>query len=388
VKIPITRPCFDEAERQAIVEPLASGWVVQGPKVAEFERRFAAFVGAPHAVATTSCTTALHLALAAAGIGPGDDVIVPSFTWIATANVVEYTGARLIVVDICLDTYNIDPRAVSRALTPRTRAIIPVSLFGVSAPMRDVTALAASRDLTVIEDDACAFGAYYNGSHAGTLAMMGCFSFHPRKAITTGEGGMVITADDAVAARLRSLRDHGASTSDLARHHSPRSYELPAFNLLGFNYRMTDFQGAVGVAQMAKAPRILEERRRVAAGYDSRLERVRWLRRPLTPPDCVHGYQSYVCLFAPEEPTLANVDALHARRNAVMDTLAQAGISTRPGTHAVHTLGYYTSKYGFGPGDFPNSLLADRLTITLPLSPQMTDEEQDYIADVLQKVRP
>jgi len=388
MKIPITQPYFDDAELRAVVEPLESGWVVQGPKVAEFERLFAAFVGSRHAVATTSCTTALHLAVVDSGIGPADDVVLPSFTWVATANVVEMTGARPVLVDIDLDTFNVDASQLTAAVTPQTRAVIPVSLFGLSAPLRPIVDMASARGIRVIEDDACALGACYHGRHAGTLADMGCFSFHPRKAITTGEGGMVVTDNEGIAGRLRSLRDHGASTSDLTRHHGPRSYQLPVFNVLGFNYRMTDFQGAIGVAQMAKLPWILERRRQIAAQYDHLLAGLDWIRSPKTPPGYVHGYQSYVCLFAPERPTVGNVAALHARRNAVMDALDGAGIATRPGTHAVHTLGYYRSKYGYRDADFPNSLIAAQLSLTLPLSAQMTDEQQHYVVSTLERITP
>lgn len=387
MKIPITRPCFDDAERRAVLEPLETGWLVQGPRVAEFERLFAEFVGVQHAVATTSCTTALHLALVGLGIGPGDEVVLPSLTWVATANVVEIVGARPVFVDVSLDTFNVDVAAMERAVTSRTKALMPVSLFGLSAEMTPLVAFARARGLRVIEDDACAIGAYCDGHHAGTLADAGCFSFHPRKAITTGEGGMVVTHDEALAARLRSLRDHGASINDLARHQSARSFVLPEFNVVGFNYRMTDLQGAVGVAQMGKLRTILQERRRVAARYDEMLADIPWLRPPVTPPGYTHGYQSYVCLFAPETPTLANVDRLHAERNAVMATLERAGIATRPGTHAVHLLGFYRSKYALDPAAYPNSLIADRLTIALPLYAGMTDEEQQFVVSTLKQAR-
>src|SRR5438874_2482832 len=195
MNIPLTKPYFGEEERRAVAEPLDMGWVIQGPKVAEFERLFAAYTGAPFALATTSCTTALHLALVALGVGPGDEVIVPAFTWVATANVVEMQGARPVFVDIELATFNIDAAQIAQAITPRTKVIMPVSLFGISAPMQPILENARRYDLKVVEDAACALGAWYGDHHAGTLADLGCFSFHPRKAITTGEGGMVITAD-------------------------------------------------------------------------------------------------------------------------------------------------------------------------------------------------
>ncbi len=385
MKIPISKPYLGTQEQQAVVEVLASGWVVQGPRVAEFERRFAAYTGAPFAVATTSCTTALHLALVASGIGPGDEVIVPAFTWVATANVVESLGAEPVFVDIELETFNLEVSQIEAAIGPCTKALLPVSLFGHSAPMDAVMAIAARHHLKVVEDDACALGAWYGERHAGTLADIGCFSFHPRKAITTGEGGMLITGDEKTAVLARSLRDHGASTSDLARHLGARSYILPEFKVVGFNYRMTDLQGAVGVVQMERLGRILEHRTRLARRYDEALAGLGWLQPPRQEPGCRHGYQSYVCLFQPEQPGLDNLARLHARRNALMDDLEARGIATRPGTHAVHMLDYYHQKYRIKPEDCPNAYLADHLTITLPLYTQMTPAEQDYVIAALRQ---
>lgn len=385
MKIPISKPYFGEEERRAVVEPLDTGWVVQGPKVAEFEASFATYTGLPIAIATTSCTTALHLALIALGIGPGDEVIVPAFTWVATANVVEMRGARPVFVDIDLDTFNIDVSDIESAITPRTKAVMPVSLFGVSAPMTPIAELCRGHHLAIVEDDACAMGAKYEGQHAGALADIACFSFHPRKAITTGEGGMVATRSEALASQIRSLRDHGASKSDLARHLGSKSYILPDFNKVGYNYRMTDSQGALGVVQMRRLPWILEERTRIARRYDDALAGSNSLRAPILPNGCQHGYQAYVTLFQPEPATVANVGRLNARRNRLMDSLEAAGIATRPGTHAVHMLGYYTQKYGLRPDDYPNAYLADQLTLTLPLYVQLTEAEQDYVIDNLVK---
>ncbi len=379
MKIPISKPYFGEEERRAILEPLETGWVVQGPRVAEFESCFAKYTNAPFAVATSSCTTALHLALVALGVGPDDEVIVPAFTWVASANVVEMQGARPVFVDVELDTFNIDVAQVERAITPRTKVIMPVSLFGISAPMHPIAELARTHGLKVVEDAACAVGAWYYGRHAGMLADIGCFSFHPRKAITTGEGGMLITSDEATAERARSLRDHGASKNDLARHMSSRSYVLPDFSIAGYNYRMTDLQGALGVAQMARLEWILEQRGRLARRYTEALAGKDWLRPPIVPEGCRHSYQAFVCLFQPERPTMGNVEDLHARRNGLMERLEAAGVATRPGTHAVHMLGYYRQKYGLKPEDFPKAFLADHLTLTLPLYAQMTDEEQEYV---------
>ncbi|MBI3741888.1 MAG: DegT/DnrJ/EryC1/StrS family aminotransferase [Chloroflexi bacterium] len=388
MRIPITKPFFGAEELRAIQIPLETGWVVQGPKVAEFERRFAKYSGASFALATTSCTSALHLAMVALGVGPGDEVIIPSFTWVATANVVEMQGARPVIVDIDLRDFNIAVDQIERAITARTKVIMPVSLFGVSAPMQPILEVARQHGLKVVEDAACATGAWYDGHHAGTLADIGCFSFHPRKAITTGEGGLLITQDAGIAKCVQSLRDHGASKSDLAWHESAHSYQLPDFDMVGYNYRMTDLQGSLDVAQMERLEWILEQRTKRAQRYDQFLKEIEWLRPQALPSNCKHGYQSYVCLLHTQTPTLLNWQRLHAQRNALMDALEAAGIATRPGTHAVHLLGFYREKYEIQPEDFPNALFADKLTLTLPLYAQMTDEEQDYVITHLLKNSP
>lgn len=382
-KIPITRPVFGDEERRALVQPLDSGWVVQGPFVHEFERRFAAFTGAAHAVASTSCTTALHLAVAALGLKPGDEVIVPAFTWIATPNVVEYAGATPVFCDIDLHTFNIDAALIESLITARTVGIMPVHLFGLCAPMDEVLAVAHRHRLWVVEDAACGFGAWQRGRHAGTFGDAGAFSFHPRKAITTGEGGMLTTGRDDIAERSRALRDHGASKTDLSRHTNAGGFLLAEYNLLGFNYRMTDFQGALGCAQMDRAPQILEARRGAAAWYDARLADLPWLARPFVADGDTHGYQSYVTLFQPEIPTLANVERLHDQRNAIMSALEAQGIATRQGSHAPVVLGYYANKYKLRPEQFPNAVLADRLTLTLPLYADITAADQEMVVGAL-----
>lgn len=381
--IPITKAIFDEHDLSIIQEPLKSGWVVQGKYVKQFEDLFSSFTGAEHSIATTSCTTALHIAMAALDLRPGDEVIVPAFTWIATANCVEYLGARPVFVDVDLRTFNIDVKRIEEKITPRTRGIIPVHLFGLVADMDPILDLAKKHNLFVVEDAACAFDSWYRGKHAGTFGDFGCFSFHPRKSITTGEGGMLTTQDDQRAALCRTLRDHGASRSDFQRHHQKYSFLLAEYHHLGFNFRMTDIQGALGVAQMQKAAAIMEGRRRGAAAYDERLKDVSWLQLPFTHEDYVHGYQSYVCLFQPEAPTLENCERLFNARNEIMVALEERGVVTRQGTHAAALLGYYTEKYGTRPEDFPAAYMAERLTITLPLYAGMTVEEVDTVVEAL-----
>ncbi|MGQ0732053.1 MAG: DegT/DnrJ/EryC1/StrS family aminotransferase [Acidobacteriota bacterium] len=383
VRIPITRPVIGDEELRAVQHPLESGWVVQGPYVKRFEDRFAAFVDAPHAVATTSCTTALHLAMAALGVKPGDEVIVPAFTWIATPNVVEYMGARPVFCDIDPATFNIDPVSAEASVTPRTVGIIPVHLFGLCADMDAIETLARRHGIWVVEDAACGFGARLRGRHCGTFGAAGCFSFHPRKAITTGEGGMITTGDADLARLVSSLRDHGASRSDLARHEGTASFLLADYPHLGYNFRMTDIQGALGCAQMDRAAWVLEHRQRVARTYDARLAGLEWLVRPVVPDGFDHGYQSYVCMFAPETQARATIEPLHHRRNALMAAMEAGGVATRPGTHAPVLADYYRRKYAIAPEAFPHAWAADRLSVSLPIYPQMTEAEIDRVSTLL-----
>ncbi len=297
--IPITKPFFGPEELRAVQLPMESGWVVQGPYVKKFEDQFSAFTGARFSSANSSCTTALHMAVAALGLKPGDEVIVPAFTWIATSNVVEYMGAKPVFCDIDLNTFNIAVDQIEALITSRTVGIIPVHLFGLCANMHPILELSRKHNLWIVEDAACAFGSRYRGKHAGTFGDMGCFSFHPRKSITTGEGGMVTTEQEDLDQIVRSLRDHGASRSDLARHTGTGSFLLAEYNHLGYNYRMTDIQGALGCAQMERAEWILSERSRHAQMYDEMLAGIDWLETPFVPEGYQHGYQAYVCLFRP-----------------------------------------------------------------------------------------
>src|SRR5687767_801579 len=382
--IPITRAVFDDDEARAVADVLRSGWVVQGPRVAEFEGEFRRFTGIPEAVACTSCTTGLHLALLAEGIGPGDEVIVPSFTWVASANSVMYVGATPVLADVSLDSFNVTAEELERRITGRTRAVMPVHLFGLAAEMDPILELAKRKQLAVIEDAACALGTLYHGRHVGAMGSGGAFSFHPRKAITTGEGGMYTPADPRKAAQVRSLRDHGAAKSDHARHSSKGAALLPVFEMVGYNYRMTDLQAAVGVAQFRKLDRVLAARIARAKRYDQLLARIGDLVIPVEPPGHRHSYQSYVCRMATNGLSEREIAAANARRNAVMAALEEDRIATRQGTHAVHLLGYYSRTLVLRPMDLPGAYAADQLSLSLPLYAEMSDEEQDRVVERLE----
>lgn len=385
MNVPIARTALEPNEIESVLEPLRSGWLVQGPKVREFETKWTDFTGAKHAVAVTSCTTGLHLAAVALGLGPGDEVIVPAFTWIATANIVEHQQATTVFCDIDLETFNIDVDQIERLITERTVGIIPVHLFGLAANMDAITVIAKKHGLWVVEDAACGFGATYKGRHVGALGNPAAFSFHPRKAITTGEGGMITLADDVLAEKVRQLRDHGAAMSDLQRHLGPRPYLLADHPLAGYNQRMTDFQAALGSAQMDRADAIVDERRRLAWRFDEAFADLEWLRTPAHVDGCEHGYQSYPCLFMPGEIAPGTIKAINERRNAWMEKLQQAGISTRPATHSVHMLSYYRDKYRLTASDFPRAYAANDCSISLPLFHGLTADEQDYVIEQVRK---
>ncbi len=367
--IPITRPSVGQEEADAAAEAVLSGWLSQGPRVQEFERRVAVYVGAGHAVATSNCTTALHLALLAAGVAPGDEVICPSFSFIATANAVVHAGATPVFVDIDPATYNIDTTLIEAAITPRTRAIIPVDQIGLAADIPAVIEIARAHNLRVVEDAAPALGATIGEARAGNLSDFTCFSFHPRKSITTGEGGVITTNDEAAAARLRSIRSHGASTSDLARHQSG-TVEIETYDELGFNYRMTDVQAAVGCVQMRRLDGILADRRRLAQRYDGLFAGEERLTTPSVPPGHLHTYQSYCVRLE------ARLD-----RSRIMRELAALGIATRRGVMAIHLEPFYRSRL---PGlSLPQTERAAAETLLLPLFAGMTEDEQDQVATAL-----
>lgn len=371
----ITEPSFNENEIRLVRQCLDSKWVTQGPMVSEFERLFAQRHQVAHAAATTSCTAGLHLAVLALKLAPGDEVIVPAFTWVTSAHCVEYVGARAVFADIDLATYNVDPAAVEAAITPRSKAIVAVHLFGLPAPMDELLQLARKHGLAIIEDAACAVGVTYKGRAVGAIGDIASFSFHPRKVITTGEGGMVTTDRDDLAQLVMSLRNHGATGVDASNLEPHGPWTMTTFNNLGFNLRLSDIQAAVGVAQMGKLDGLLAERRELARRYS---EMFADFDDEVVLPGSAgeaegHSFQSYVI----------RIRNGRERRNAIMSVLAERGIQTRPGTHAAHRLGYYRDKYGLRPEAFPNAATAEDTTITLPVFPGMTQADQIQVKNGL-----
>jgi dTDP-4-amino-4,6-dideoxygalactose transaminase len=374
--IPISLPSMGQEEWEALKDPIFSGWITQGPKVKEMEDLFASRHKVKHALAVSNCTTALHLALVALGIGEGDEVLVPAFTWVSTANAVMYCNATPVFVDVDPITFNIDINSIAAKITDKTKAIIPVHLFGLCADVDAIKQIAPK--LKIVEDGACAAGAALNGKPAGSLGDIGCFSFHPRKSVTTGEGGMLTTNDDLLAEKLNMLRNHGASISEEQRHKGPKPYILPEFDAVGYNYRMTDLQGALGVVQLNKLDQFIDERQLWANYYQKELSNISWLRTPQYPANFKHGWQSYV-LFVDESKS-------PIKRNDLMEYLQQKGISTRPGTHAVHMLGFYKNTFNIQPMDYPGAYAANEFSMSIPLHNKMTKEDYEYVVHCLKGI--
>jgi dTDP-4-amino-4,6-dideoxygalactose transaminase len=390
--IPITKPEIGEEEVEAAAKALRSGWVSQGPRVAEFEAAFAAYAGAPHACAVTSCTTALHLALVAVGVKPGDQVITVSHSFIATANSIRYCGATPVFVDIEPDTFNLDPARIESAVTERTKAILCVHQMGMPCDLARIIEVAARHGLPVIEDAACAIGSELRiGNRWERIgkphADIACFSFHPRKVITTGEGGMLATRNAEWDAQFRLLRQHCMSVPDTKRHASAEVI-FEGYPALGFNYRMTDMQAAIGCEQLKRLPQIVAKRRELAARYRSLLASTPGLVLPREPEWARSNWQSF-CVRLPE-----SVD-----QKAVMQSMLDSGIATRRGIMCSHREGAYpadawtcSTRLKGACDCLPGACLeleqsenAQEHCILLPLFPQMTGEDQNQIADALNR---
>jgi len=393
LNVPITKPSLTEEEARAPFDSIKSGWVTQGPKVAEFEKAVASYVGAKHGIATTSCTTGLHLAMAAIGIGPGDEVICPSFTFIASANAILYTGASVVFCEVDPRTFNIDPADVEKRITKKTKAIMPVDQIGLACDIDAINAIAKKHGIKVVEDAAPAIGETYypaasasrgadrrtdrseddKGRKVGSNAHQTVFSFHPRKVITTGEGGMITTDDDELADRARKLRAHGMSVSDLDRHKSDRVI-IEEYPVLGFNYRMTDIQASIGLVQLRRLDELLRLRRARAERYNAELPAIKGLEIPYVPDYAEHTYQSY-CLRLTKDCKLDRED--------LMTNLLRRGIATRRGVMASHLEKTYTDRNG--TVSLPITEAATASTMLIPLYATMTDEEQSWVIDSLRE---
>ncbi|WP_296369903.1 DegT/DnrJ/EryC1/StrS aminotransferase family protein [Pseudonocardia sp.] len=361
------KPTLGEEEAQAVAEAVRSGWVAQGPRVAEFEKAFAASVGADHGVATSNCTTALHLCLYVLGVGPGDEVIVPSFSFIATANAVRYCGATPVFADVSAETGNLTPETVAAVRTDATKAVLAVHQGGVPA---DIPALKASLGgLPLVEDAACAAGSTLNGAPTGQGALMAAWSFHPRKLLTTGEGGMITTDDEELAARMRRLREHGMSVSAADRHAAAGKAIVESYGETAFNYRMTDIQAAMGLVQLGRLPGIVARRREIAARYQELLAPM-GLRTVRDPEGATSNFQSFWVELPDAAPPVGDVLA----------ALAEAGVSARRGIMAAHTEPAYA---GHPHAPLPVTEHLTTRTLILPVHHELTEAEQDTVVAAL-----
>ena len=361
-KVRLTIPDVGCEELEAIREVFCSGMLVQGERVARLEAGVAERVGTAHAVACSSGTAALHLALLALGVGADDEVIVPAFTYPATGNVVALCGARPVLADVRPDTFALDPEQAAAKLSPRTKAIIPVHPFGLPAGMDALLALADEHGVAVVEDAACALGASCGGRPCGAMGRLGCFSFHPRKAITTAEGGMVTTDDAELAERVRVLRNHGFV----------RREGGPDFVAAGLNYRMSDVHGAIGVVQLGKLDGAIAARRELAAAYGEALGDIEWLTLPVEPPGRRHIYQSYVVVVAVDHD-----------RDGLVACLHEGGVESTIGTYALHVLDFYRRTCGYEPDDFPVARSLFERTLALPIYRGMSAGDVARVSELL-----
>jgi dTDP-4-amino-4,6-dideoxygalactose transaminase len=371
-RINVMKPWLGSEEIRAVSDVIESGWVAQGPRVAQFEREFAAAMQAGHAVATSNCTTALHLALVVAGVGPGDEVIVPSFSFIATANAPTYVGAQPVFIDVDPVTGNVTAAAVAAAITERTRAVIVVDQGGIPVDLDSITRVCDPLQILVIEDAACGAGSSYAGRPVGAGAVLTAWSFHPRKLLTTGEGGMLTTSNAEWAARARRLREHAMSVSAADRQ---ASVLAPAeeFKEVGFNYRMTDLQAAVGIVQLGRLPEIVRRRREIAEQYATALAGVSGLRPVRDPAWGTSNFQSYWVEVGHGYPL---------NRDQLLAHLADRGVSARRGIMSAHLQPAY-ARSAAQRGDLPMSERLTGNTVILPLYHELDAADQETVIDAL-----
>ena len=373
-QVPLLKPWLGEEEVRAAAEVILSGWISQGPKVMEFENAVAAYVGAKYGVATNACTSSLHLALHLSGVGPGVEVVVPSFTCMATCNAIHHSGGEPVFADIDPRTFNLDHESAEAAITPKTRAILVVHQIGLPANMDRFVELAQRRGLALLEDGACSLGATYRGKRVGGIAAPTCFSFHPRKMVTTGEGGMITTNDAELAAKARVLRATGASISDLERHKA-KGVLVQKYGEVGYNYRMTDIQAAIGIVQMTKLDAMVERRTAQAHRYNAALAEIAELEPPYVPPCATHAYSSYLIRVRPNS---------RVKRDALLRGMAERGISCRVGIQPLHQEPFYAVHYE--GVHFPVTEEAAGSTMFLPIYPVMTEQQQDQTVAALKDV--
>ena len=377
--IPVAKPEMTGADAKAVADTVRSGWILQGPRVEEFEHLLGRYIGAPYAVATSSATTAMHLGLIAAGIGPGDEVIVPSFSFIASANCITHAGATPVFADIDPKTYNMDPKEVGKKITRKTKAILAVHQVGLAADMPRLAAIARAHKLLLFEDAACGLGSTIHGKHVGNSGAWGAFSFHPRKAITTAEGGMLVTKNRSLAKIVRMLRAHGASI-DVKKRDASRKVMIEQYPLVGYNARMSDIHAALGLSQFKRIKEFLATRQRLANVYNEAFKDHPCILIPFVPKGYFHTYQSYMIRLRPAQGG-ATADTVRLCRDRIMQKLLDAGIASRRGVMASHLEAPYRKMY-------PRLQLAKTEkaaseTIILPLYPQMTDKEQKYVIEKL-----